>query len=448
MIKSYNPKDSKFNINTRNRVVSTNVKTKNNKSQPNNLLSPRLHYPLSNSLIPEIGSGYLDYTRTTTGSNATYIDKNGILKTAANDEPRFEKGGLLMETSSTNLLKQSNTFSDLIWGNPTPYHITYTPSADTGPDNIIGSAWRVTEDSASGFSHTIMQNSVSNPALVHTASVYLKIPETNYRRYMSLLIWNAGVSSNAVYGVFDILEGKIVRTGNNNSGRNVRAQIIKAANGYWRCCVSGIPHYDTTTGASTGIGGYFLVDPFGSTVYTGDGVSGFYISSCQLEQSAFPTSYIPTDSSARTRGTDSFNIYGNNNFIWPDSPQTIICEGDHEIATSFAQYFYTTSGVNFSNIVASMPNGTMHSHIENSSGVYTSFITKPKIKIILCAVKRKNKLELWYNGIMVASKGPSGLASGTFNYMMIAPYLNGHVKNLKIYDYDLSELEIKKLTSL
>ncbi|MFM5604238.1 phage head spike fiber domain-containing protein [Aeromonas caviae] len=41
-------------------------------------------------------------------STATYIGKDGLLKTAAVNEPRFEKDGLLVEGQSTNLIPTSN----------------------------------------------------------------------------------------------------------------------------------------------------------------------------------------------------------------------------------------------------------------------------------------------------------------------------------------------------
>lgn len=47
-------------------------------------------------------------------STATYIGKDGLLKTAAANEPRFEKDGLLVEGQSTNLLIWSDDMSKLI----------------------------------------------------------------------------------------------------------------------------------------------------------------------------------------------------------------------------------------------------------------------------------------------------------------------------------------------
>lgn len=47
-------------------------------------------------------------------STATYIGKDGQLKTAAANEPRFEKEGLLIEGQSSNVVKVS---SNRVWGN-------------------------------------------------------------------------------------------------------------------------------------------------------------------------------------------------------------------------------------------------------------------------------------------------------------------------------------------
>ncbi|MEH4695746.1 hypothetical protein PO377_19765 [Atlantibacter hermannii] len=72
---------------------------------------PDVWAPLSDDL--KMISGYpvntklLSFTR---ASTATYIDKSGVLQTAAINEARFEKQGLLIEGSSTNLYLNSDTF--------------------------------------------------------------------------------------------------------------------------------------------------------------------------------------------------------------------------------------------------------------------------------------------------------------------------------------------------
>lgn len=78
---------------------------------------PDVWAPLSDSLRMITGYGrevkvgedvvarMVNFSRSTT---ATYIGKDGLLKTAAANEPRFEKKGLLIEGQSTNLIRTSS----------------------------------------------------------------------------------------------------------------------------------------------------------------------------------------------------------------------------------------------------------------------------------------------------------------------------------------------------
>lgn len=79
---------------------------------------PDVWAPLSDSLRLLTGFGrdvlvgsdvvarMVNFSRSTT---ATYIGKDGLLKTAAANEPRFEKEGLLLEGQSVNLITSSNS---------------------------------------------------------------------------------------------------------------------------------------------------------------------------------------------------------------------------------------------------------------------------------------------------------------------------------------------------
>ncbi|WP_411685266.1 phage head spike fiber domain-containing protein [Aeromonas caviae] len=81
---------------------------------------PDVWAPLSDSLRLITGYGrdvlvgsdvvarMVNFSRSTT---ATYIGKDGLLKTAAANEPRFEKAGLLVEGQSTNLNPRSQQFN-------------------------------------------------------------------------------------------------------------------------------------------------------------------------------------------------------------------------------------------------------------------------------------------------------------------------------------------------
>jgi len=55
--------------------------------------NPLLNLPLKNNLDMICGDGSVTFTRSTTG---TYIDRYGVVKSAAINTPRFEKEGLLV----------------------------------------------------------------------------------------------------------------------------------------------------------------------------------------------------------------------------------------------------------------------------------------------------------------------------------------------------------------
>jgi hypothetical protein len=64
---------------------------------------------------------------------------------------------------------------------------------------------------------------------------------------------------------------------------------------------------DAATGIQATIGNAVNL---GSVAYTGNGADGIYIWGAQLEAAAFPTSYIPTTTTALTRPVDSAVIDG------------------------------------------------------------------------------------------------------------------------------------------
>jgi len=97
------------------RKISMTARILDDLTTVRNVYNSLLSMPLINSLKMIKGSGAATFTR---ASTATYIE-NGVLKYAAVDEPRFEKDGILIEISSTNLQLYSSkiTTADYLAGN-------------------------------------------------------------------------------------------------------------------------------------------------------------------------------------------------------------------------------------------------------------------------------------------------------------------------------------------
>nr|WP_167632489.1 hypothetical protein [Mariprofundus ferrooxydans] len=123
----------------------------------------------------------------------------------------------------------------------------------------------------------------------YTSSVYAKPGGYNW-------IWVAayeaatGITHSAF---FNVAAGTVGTTA------ACTATIVAANNGFYRCAIT------FTATATSATVQYNVVDIDNRTgAWAGDGISGAYVWAAQLEQGAFPSSYIPTVGSAVTRNAD------------------------------------------------------------------------------------------------------------------------------------------------
>ena len=209
--------------------------------------------------------------------------------------------GLLIEEQRTNLLLQSEAFNDAYWNKVST---TISANNTTSPDGTI-SADKITEDVANN-THQLSSTTVSvTNGTTYTFSIYAKKAERQY------LTFNG---SSAFFGgqdfcIYDLNSGVITQQG--TSGQ---ASITDVGNGWYRC-LRTIPA--TATGNSIAAWGISNSSTGGrAPIYTGDGVSGFYIWGAQLELGAFATSVIPTQASQVTRAADTAVIQGSNFSSW------------------------------------------------------------------------------------------------------------------------------------
>jgi hypothetical protein len=116
------------------------------------------------------GQNLITYTRLLA---ATYVGSDGLIKTAAANEPRFthnpttlESLGLLVEEQRANLLLWSRTLTNAAW-----VATNITPAKDQiGADGISSSASKITASAANG---TILQ-SVTSASAARATSAYVK----------------------------------------------------------------------------------------------------------------------------------------------------------------------------------------------------------------------------------------------------------------------------------
>jgi len=232
--------------------------------------------------VLELPTKSASFTRSTI---ATFIDKSGVLQTAAINEPRFEREGLLMEGQSTNYILNSD--------DPTKWN---TSAAVTK-----------TVLAADGTSQAVSMKGVMNA-------------EQNFPTF--------NVSSDLTLEMGDIVAVSCRAKG---SYGYIRIVLQVGPNTQYALAVNAVtgeplsPPAGATLVASLGSDGYVSISATmpakaagGHTSRimaqpaTGDTVipvgAEYYVQMPQLEKNAVPTSYIPTGAAAVTRAGEKATL--------------------------------------------------------------------------------------------------------------------------------------------
>ena len=232
------------------------------------------------------------------GSIGTRVNRNRLIETVSANQPRFdfdpvtgECRGLLIEESRSNSLLRSEDFTTT-WG---PSAVSVSSNVITAPDGNTTADKLVENTSFSNFK--FVSQSVGTIVGTYTVSAFFKAGE-RFSGYIQLL--SSGGSATAGFNL---------RTGTITGGSGTNT-ITPYGNGWYR-----VTSTQTFTSATATV--YIvLYNSNGITNYTGDGTSGIYLWGAQVEQGAFPTSYIPTTASTVTRSADLAQMTGTNFSSW------------------------------------------------------------------------------------------------------------------------------------
>lgn len=282
---------------------------------PSSRPSLTLDFAKSKRLDPRIS-----FSRTHTGSIASYTDANGLIRFAGPDEPRFdhdpetgESLGLLVEESRTNL----NTISDFSSGWSRIGFESVLKDA-IGPDGQTNSAISLLEISGTNPGQYVIYRdfNVTNNNQVFTHSVFIK---EGLRDEFQLNLHNVGSGGNTTS--ISLIYNTTTETfqtaemGGPNATSLVGYGVIKYPNGWYRIWASGnLGNSDQTT---TNIRFHVrTLENNGS--YIGSGQIAGYIYGAQIELGSFPTSYIPTSGSSVTRPDDIVSIRNLQDADWWD----------------------------------------------------------------------------------------------------------------------------------
>ena len=270
--------------------------------------------------------GTLDRRITLTrASAATYVDRSGVVRLSAVDQPRLNERGLLIEHGRANLLLHSGDLSVSPWGGYVDGSgsSSCTANSGTAPDGTnTATLCTVNRTAAAEWAQGATQE-FTGTAAVYVGSVWLK-----------------------AYAVGDV--GKIITIGLWNSITVVSILNVTLTANWVRYEVNG-----TLAGATCQlVTGYFSTTGTPAGVGTTTGETKYLAWGAQAELGSAASSYIPTTTATVTRAGDSAAF---NNIGWfTQATGTVVQEVEQIEATNYANpcWFYAfgsspNTGFNF-----------------------------------------------------------------------------------------------------
>lgn len=345
----------------------------------------------------------VNFSRSTT---ATYIGKDGALKTAAANEPRFEKDGLLIEGQSANLVPSSEGASFLA-GNSALQTIT---NGITGVLPVVGQ--RVAFALSAGeINSAIVQFNLN------------LIGGTTYT--YSFFVKQESGTAVPIETVIDFYSP---------SGQQITASkvVVDYGNGVYR------------VSCTFTIGGVGSVTAYPRLNKRGVDARTFVVGGCQVEALPFASSYIPTNGAAVTRAADEWNI-----------PNKLNCGPAPAMPMSVAVNFTCMSYVSFNNIFVAGDRQTMiyagTNKLRIELGGYTSIdITSNPVSYggtqnKLRATCSDSRIACLLNGVMTESSGGIPIVGKGFDYFGSSKLRNqfGHIRDVRIWRTSLTNDQLK-----
>lgn len=394
------------------------------------------------------GTAYNDLTSFLTAAGGsfirasvgTYFDPSGNIQTAASGVPRFDYDpvthaakGLLIEESRSNLLTYSMTMNTAPWNLA---RSSVTLGATTSPDgttNAIKFYNNGTSGSVyAGYWRTYTANQT------YTYSIFAKKAEIT-----SIVIPISTVAGWLADGsiTFNLNTGTASVTGTGISSYS----ITPLPNGWYRCAI-------TATFGTTDTYGQYPVTMLSTNPM--DSVSGVYLWGAQLEQGAFPTSYIPTTTATVTRASDRLTFP---TAAWYNGSEgAMALQGAIPNAGASIRRFATLSDGTINNTIQlanAASNTAAYMEVRDTLAIQASmtagsFTAGSYVKNGLAY--KANDFALTSNGSAITSDSSGSVP--TINLLTLGShnaggnYINGGLKSFKYYPLRVTNSQLQLLT--
>ena len=408
--------------------------------------SLNLNFARSRALDPRI-----TFTRASVG---TYVGRDGLVKTAGEDEPRFdhdpetlESLGLLIEDTRTNILGLSSDLTDNNGVDWDAVNGTIAVNQTTAPDGTTTAASFTA--SAGNAEHSVVFAELVPTGDV-TASIWVK---TNTYSIVSFVLYG---EANSLVS-YNISTATVYNQASNVS----RATIKEYPNGWYRISAT----MNCTVAASRAFRLFASTGNFDAS-----GTESFYYWGPQVETGSFETSYIPTVTSntAVTRERDdativgeSFNSFYNQNegSLFVESTPRYLASGiNHRVCVITGDSDFTISsapgGINV-DYAGTTLRTELFSGSPNSAQAGTGLTVSAGNKNKLAYGLETNNVSVIVNGTQVGTTDTSASMPDPMTKMGIgrrpdtsSTYADGiHVSSIQYYTKRFTNAQLQLLTS-
>ena len=246
------------------------------------------------SAVPNDGTGDFTVDR---NSTATYIDEDGIIRTALANVPRIDwssgEAVIFGELQATNLTTHSEDFNNVIW---IKTNVTILSDQQfISLDNPLGAF--LLKDNATDAEHYVEQRYGSSDNLQYTFSVLVKAYTPDFVFGISVVaVGSSNTTSRAIFNITNEVVTKDVF-----NGIITETKIQEVSNGWYKCSITYTLDGTVTSHRSR------IHTGTPATLYVGN-EDGIYINNAQLEQASTSSSYIPTNGTTVTRLADDISV--------------------------------------------------------------------------------------------------------------------------------------------
>ena len=389
------------------------------------------------ALVTKNFSDIITFTR---ASTATYFNSAGVLTSAATNAPRFDYNpstlaaqGLLIEESRANALTYSEDLTNAAWvgTNVTvSANSTTSPAGTTTADTLIATT--------TNAEHTLDQSFSVTSGTTYTFTAFVKAAGlTNIGlRFTIGALWTGGSSPQIGFDLTAVSTAVI-------GGSPASSSITNVGNGYYRISMSVV-----AVGTGTASARLQLMSGVNNT-FAGNGTSGVYVWGAQVEAGAFPTSYIPTTTTALTRAADVASV--NTLSPWYNATEgTIYIESTRSTTAGFPGRIRFSDGTANNSIDLYFDAAANSSTYEIKTGgvqqaaIYGGGGTLNAV-IKAAAAYKVNDAVVYYGGNLQGTDTSLTVPSG-INQVRIGNALTGYILRITYYPRRLSNAELQSLT--